>query len=79
MSLATGYDEFSALRIDSPWLTEKLAVNREGQVLSKSVVVPPGGSVIRFGSDAKRVHAPGDPRTLVFRVMNFRLEEPREN
>jgi phosphoglycerol transferase len=78
MSLATGYDEFSPLRIDSPWFTEKLAVNATRQVVSKSVVIPPGGSVIKFESEAKRVKAPGDPRTLVFRIMNFRLEEASE-
>ncbi len=73
MSLATGFEEFSNLQIDSPWLSEQLKINGAGQLFSRIVTIPAGRHVIRFSSDAGRINAPSDPRVLVFRVTNFRL------
>jgi phosphoglycerol transferase len=72
MSLATGFEEFSNMQIDSPWFSEQLKINGAGQHFSRIVTIPAGRHVIRFSSDARRIKAPSDPRVLVFRVMNFR-------
>ncbi len=73
--MRTGHEEFSHLRLDSPWFSEDLTVNAVGRFFSKTAVIPPGRHVIRFMCDAKKINAPDDPRVLVFRVMNFRLKE----
>ena len=75
MFVATGYDEPSSLRIESPWFAEEIVVNSTGQSWTKMISVPPGKYEIRFASTAKKVDAPADPRILVFRVVNFRFEE----
>jgi len=75
MTVATGHRESSLLKVDSPWFSEELKINIEGRLISKKARVQPGTHVIRFESDARRVHAPGDPRVLVFSVQNFHLEE----
>ena len=75
MSVATGYEEPSLFRIESPWFAEEILVNAIGHSWKKEISVPPGKHAIRFVSAAKRVDAPTDPRVLVFRVVNFHFEE----
>jgi hypothetical protein len=75
MGFATGYPEYSILRIESPLFAEQLKINGAGQPFSKVVTLPPGELKLHFSSDAKRVMAPGDPRVLVFRVMSYRLRD----
>ena len=75
MSVATGYEEPSRFRIESPWFAEEILVNAIGHSWKKEISVPPGKHAIRFVSAAKRVDAPTDPRVLVFRVVNFHFEE----
>ena len=75
MSVATGYEEPSRFRIESPWFAEEILVNSIGHSWKKEISVPPGKHAIRFVSAAKRVDAPTDPRVLVFRVVNFHFEE----
>jgi hypothetical protein len=75
MSVATGYEEPSPFRIESPWFAEEILVNAIGHSWKKEISVPPGKHTIRFVSAAKRVDAPTDPRVLVFRVVNFHFEE----
>lgn len=70
MSLATGYEDFSNLTMECPAFSEKLKVNVKDQFFIKTLVVPPGSFIIKFKSDAKRI-INGDPRTLVFKVVNF--------
>jgi phosphoglycerol transferase len=77
MVLKTGYRESSNMRIDSPWFSEKLEISVAGRFFSKEVTIPPGSYTIQFKSDARRIHAPPDPRVLVFRVVNFHLAEVR--
>jgi phosphoglycerol transferase len=75
MGLATGYEEPANLSLAGPSLWEKLRVNMKPTVYSKTITVPPGRHIIRFVCDAKPVHAPSDNRSLVFKVMDFSLEE----
>ena len=73
MTVQTGYEEPSALRIQSPWFTEELQVDSHGRFFTRTFEIPPGTHMIHFRADAKPVIAPSDPRILVFRVNNFRL------
>ena len=75
MGLATGYEEPANLTLAGPSIWEKLRVNMKPTVYSKTITLPPGRHVIRFGCDAKRVDTPLDSRSLVFKVMNFSLQD----
>ena len=75
MGLATGYEELANLSLDGTLISETLKINIKPTAYVKMVTVPPGHHVIGFSCDAKRVHAPWDSRSLVFRVINFSLEE----
>ena len=75
MSLATGYEELANLSLDGTLISETLKINMKPTAYAKAITVPPGRHVIGFACDATRVHAPWDSRSLVFRVMNFSLEE----
>jgi phosphoglycerol transferase len=74
MSFATGRQEINDFFI-SGLISEQLKVGWELVPYSKTVVVPPGESVIKFRSTAGRVDAPLDPRFLVFRIENFKMTE----
>ena len=73
-AFATGYPEPDDFII-SGLISEELKVNNIPAPYSKTVTVPPGESVIRFRSAAKRVNAPTDTRFLVFRVEDFKMTE----
>lgn len=75
MYFGTGYEEISNLLIDSPLLSARLKINAKNNFFSKTITIPPGRYTIKFVSDAKRINAPGDPRFLVFRVVNFRIKD----
>ena len=75
MGLATGYEELANLTIAGPSTWETLRVNMKPTLYSKTINLPPGRSVIRFGCDAKRVDTSVDSRSLVFKVINFSLQE----
>jgi phosphoglycerol transferase len=75
MGLATGYEELANLTLDGDLVWEKLQINSKPTAYSKTLTIPPGRHSIRFTCDAKRVDAPLDKRSLVFKVMNFRLQE----
>ncbi|MDQ2921683.1 MAG: hypothetical protein M3R52_08775 [Acidobacteriota bacterium] len=75
MALVTGYEELANLSLDGPLISETLKINMKPTNYSKTITVPPGRHVIRFSCDAKRVITPLDSRSLVFKVINFRLEE----
>ena len=40
-----------------------------------AMTIPPGGAVLRFRSDSRKVTQAGDPRALSFRVERLRIEE----
>jgi hypothetical protein len=73
MFIATGDNKNSNLSISSPDFLQKLTVNHNRILFSKTISLSVGTYVMRFESDAKRIVAPGDPRTLVFNVQEFRI------
>jgi phosphoglycerol transferase len=73
MTVATGYNEASNLRIVSPWLTKDIRTSAIGTPLQLSLTIPPGDYTMEFKSDAKTVHVTGELRPLVFQVKNFHL------
>jgi phosphoglycerol transferase len=75
MALATGYEEPAKLSLDGDLISEKLTINMKPTAYSPTINLPPGRHVIRFACDAKRVYAPWDNRSLVFKVINFSLQE----
>jgi hypothetical protein len=75
MTLATGYEELADMVISGDLFAEKLRVNSRGSPLKKAFIVPPGRHEVKFRTGAKRSEALSDPRTLVFRVNNFHLQE----
>jgi phosphoglycerol transferase len=75
MALATGYEEFANLSLDGDLISEKLKINMKPTAYSRTITLPPGRHVIHFSCDAKQVYAPSDKRSLVFKVLNFHLEE----
>jgi phosphoglycerol transferase len=72
MSLMSGTE--GNMRIESQLFTERLKTSHEPKPFSRTFDVPPGEHRLKFFSDAKRVYAPGDPRVLVFRLINFSLK-----
>jgi len=73
MVVSTGYPELSHLVIETPWFSKEFKVSAESRSISVSATIPPGRHVIRFVSDAKRAQAPGDRRTLIFRISDFHI------
>ena len=72
MSFVSGYEEFADLTI-SGLVSDQLKTNTSPVAYSKTITVPPGDSVIKFASNGRRLHAPLDPRVLVFRIENFKM------
>ena len=74
MYFATGYEQPEDFYIGGA-LSDQFKVNDKPHFYSKTLIVPPGESVINFRSAAKRVNAPLDTRELVFRVEDFKMTE----
>jgi phosphoglycerol transferase len=66
MVLATGYEEYSEIKILGDLLSENIKVNFQGIPLKRTVAVPPGRHSVYFKTNAKKINAAGDLRTLVF-------------
>jgi len=66
----------SNLRIAGPDFSASVRVNVSGTAFSQQVAIPPGEYVLKFRSDLKPVALRGDPRLLVFRLQDFRGENP---
>ena len=66
----TGYPEKSRLRIEGQDFVDELQVSVERVPYRKVISMPPGPYKIVFESDAKRVNAPRDERTLVFAMID---------
>jgi hypothetical protein len=77
MGLATGYEEPANLTLSGDLISEQVKINMNPAAYSKMLTLPPGRHVIRFACDAKLLYAPTDGRSLVFKVMNFNLQEMR--
>jgi phosphoglycerol transferase len=74
MSFATGYEQLDDFSI-SGLISEQFKVNDKPYFYAKTVTAPPGESIIKFRSAARRVNAPSDTRFLVFRIEDFKLTE----
>lgn len=74
MSFVSGYEQFDDLII-SGLISDQLKTNSTPVLYSKTITVPPGTSTIKFVSSGRRVDAPLDPRVLVFRIENFKMQE----
>lgn len=74
--LRNGSPGTSNLRVHGGGLPdEELSLDPGGKDYTRVFDLPPGSSVVRFESDGKPATAsPGDPRTLVWRLDNFSLE-----
>lgn len=72
-TLASAYPSWSSLSIEGPGFTRRLNVNNTGTALKLHFIARPGNSVLRLRSDAPRAAVPGDPRSLVFRIINLRV------
>jgi len=74
-SFVTGHPEPSNLSIESTVLDEDLLISTEGYNYERQLVISPGRHVITFRSDAERLHAPNDPRYIVFGMRKFQMVE----
>jgi phosphoglycerol transferase len=63
------------LRIDSPLLTERIEVPPQGAPLTRTLTVPPGRNLIRVRGDGRPAIAPGDPRTMIWRMNNTAIKD----
>jgi hypothetical protein len=75
MTLSTGHQEFSDLKIESPLFSEALRINSQENKYYRKIQVPPGSHSIRFFSNAPKLSAENDDRELVFQVINFRIKD----
>lgn len=71
MELETGRDDPSRLTIESDFWNETLELGADPMRLSRTLTIPPGSHELRLRSSAEPIHAPEDPRVLVFVVRNF--------
>ena len=71
----TGFSKMSSLKITGTLMNEDLKINQIGYNYTKEIVVPPGRNIVNFSCDAERLNAPGDPRTIIFGVLNFKMSE----
>jgi len=78
LGLAGGFinNTSSMVRIEGPGFSDKQTVTSSPTIYRHSLVVPPGEVRVRFSSDGKRIEVPPDTRVLVFRVIDFRVENP---
>jgi phosphoglycerol transferase len=63
------------LTIRGDCCTAELTVDGQGQALTREVTVAPGEHVLHFRCDRPALHAPGDDRDLVFRMVTFSARE----
>jgi phosphoglycerol transferase len=64
----------ATLRVDSEWSSEELALPPAGITISRTFRVPPGRHLLRMRSDGAPVDPPLDPRRLVWRMDNPRIQ-----
>lgn len=66
------------LRIESMNFSETIPINTVSAPFLKKFTIPPGVYSIRFTSTAPEVIPAPDPRSLSFRINNFRLKEEEQ-
>lgn len=74
MSLSSGESVLSSFSIKSDFFEDNLMISSEEKKYLNKLTVPPGKHDILFHSSANRIHAPEDPRYLVFKVVDFKWE-----
>jgi hypothetical protein len=72
--LFTGYEKAAPLKIRSPFFEDTVAVSSHRLAYTRTFTAPPGDSTIVFTCLAPRSGAGKDPRNLVLRLGNFRLD-----
>jgi phosphoglycerol transferase len=75
MTCQTGHPEPALLTMQGASLSDKRQINNRSEEIVQSVTVQPGLNAIHFTCDARPLHAPGDPRVLVFNVSRFFARE----
>ena len=76
MSFRLANPEPAEVRLDGPLFSARVAIDGRSQPYTREVTIPPGKHVIHFRCDARRLNAPQDGRTLVFRVEDFQALTP---
>lgn len=74
---ASGYPDPSRLSVTGADGVQQYSIDSRGQKIVLDMNLPPGRTRLTLETDAPRVQAPTDPRSLYFRVMDFRLTQPR--
>lgn len=69
-SVATGYPEQAILNMTGI-VQDQITINNQPTQITKTITLPQGTHTIQFSTNAQRVNAPGDGRTLIFRVNDF--------
>ena len=73
-TVKTGWPEDEKVQISSGLFSDELTTNVKGLRWERVVALPPGESLVKFTSNAKRVAtAPGESRVLVFALYDFIL------
>jgi phosphoglycerol transferase len=75
MVCRTGHPETSHLSITGCAVSQEITVSCVPSTVCLTFVLPPGRHAVKFSSDAKPLSAPGDPRLLVFRVVDCSCRE----
>lgn len=76
MYIKTGYPGISKMVVSSNTFKEILEVTENEVLFEQFVSIPPKGVIeIEFLCDAPQIHAPSDPRVLVFGVLDFNIED----
>jgi phosphoglycerol transferase len=73
-TVTTGWPEDGKVQISSALFSDELTTNVKGLEWERVVALPPGESLVKFTSNAKRVAtAPGESRVVVFALYDFTL------
>lgn len=75
MQVSTGRREQSRFALRGDLLSETMAVESTGVTIDRVITIPHGRHVVRMECNAPPVDAPQDPRTMVFRIINYSLQE----
>ena len=73
IELAVQTENEANLWISGPVWNEAFRTSAQPLRIERELTLPPGTHAIRLRSDGRRVIAPGDFRTLIFKVSQFRL------
>jgi hypothetical protein len=76
LTLYTGYDQATTAQIEYASRRDEVQINRSGQQYRRMLTVPPGRSILRIRTDARRFDAPGDSRALFVRLQDLHVQQP---